>query len=357
LGDFSSPWIEFLRRFLQVPAFVEHGLWLALATAGRDCLSDSVATCVCLQAAMKQRSAQAIVLYAMDLESHHGPFPVESARDAFLREEPWQPVRRFLERLWAARDWGEVIVASNLCFEPLVGTLLRREFGIRAAAASGDMVTPTLAWAAAREWEWARAWTVEFVRFLVEDREFGALNRDRIAGWVHDWLPRAGQAAAVLAPVIPVSVDLQRAVAQARRYSEELLSSALTRPRRRAAIARQPVAACAAVPPVEEPSPEAADTYDYVGIVMAKSAEGDAVARFLGRRAGIVVREQPAFWDIRARHRLVIPYDEISADLGYEIDAYSIQHEMSTHYGRMVATDEALMLFSDPAEAMEHLMA
>ncbi len=59
-----------------------------MATAGRDCLSDSVSTCVCLQAAMKQRSAQAIVLYAMDLEEHHGPFPIEAAREAFLTTSP-----------------------------------------------------------------------------------------------------------------------------------------------------------------------------------------------------------------------------------------------------------------------------
>ena len=32
-----------------------------------------------------------------------------------------------------------------------------------------------------------------------------------------------------------------------------------------------------------------------------------------------------------------IPYAEVTEELGYEIDAYSIQHEMSTHYGRMVA--------------------
>jgi hypothetical protein len=98
-------------------------------------------------------------------------------------------------------------------------------------------------------------------------------------------------------------------------------------------------------------------TYDFVGIVMAKSAEGDAVARILGEREDIVVYEQPAFWDIRAQDRLVIPYEEVSEELGYEIDAYSIQHEMSTHYGRMVAADDALMLFSDPTEAMEHLMS
>lgn len=88
---------------------------------------------------------------------------------------------------------------------------------------------------------------------------------------------------------------------------------------------------------------------------MAKSAEGDAVARFFAGRAEVI--EQPAFWEIRARDRLVIPYDELSEQLGYTIDAYSIQHEMSTHYGRMVAGDDALMLFADPTEAMEHLRA
>ena len=70
----------------------------------------------------------------------------------------------------------------------------------------------------------------------------------------------------------------------------------------------------------------------------------------------IAAGEQPSFWDVRARHRLVINYDEVSEELGYEIDGYAIQHEMSTHYGRMIATDDALMLFSDPTEVMEYLM-
>ncbi len=48
-------------------------------------------------------------------------------------------------------------------------------------------------------------------------------------------------------------------------------------------------------------------SYDFVGIVMAKSAEGDAVAEILGRRDGIEVIEQPAFWDIRATRPAVDP--------------------------------------------------
>lgn len=98
------------------------------------------------------------------------------------------------------------------------------------------------------------------------------------------------------------------------------------------------------------------ETYDFVGIVMAKSAEGDAVAEAMRGRAGIEVIESPSFWDIRAKDRLVVNFDEVSEELGWEVNGYTIQHEMSTHYGRLVVSDDALMMFSDPIDAMEHLM-
>lgn len=391
--DFSKAWVQFLRRFLQVPAYVEHGLWLSMAAAGRACLSDSVATCVCLQAAMKQRSAQAIVLYAMDLERALGAeLPIDAARDAFLTEEPWQEARRYLERLAASTDWGEVIVAANLLFEPIVGTLLRREMGVRAAAANGDVVTPVLARVATQEWEWTRAWTIEFVHFLLGDPRYARANRESISGWVDDWLPQAREAALALVPLaaeVPEGLDPQRALSEVERYAGSVLEEAgiaqptatgvparvapgrgqRTRvapgrqestPRRRERVLRtaRTEATIGLPPPAAGTRAGPGEgTYDYVGIVMAKSAEGDAVADMLAKRRNVVVHEQPAFWDIRAPDRLIIPYDEVSERLGYEIDAYSIQHEMSTHYGRMVATDEALMLFADPVEAMSHLMS
>jgi propane monooxygenase coupling protein len=95
--------------------------------------------------------------------------------------------------------------------------------------------------------------------------------------------------------------------------------------------------------------------YDYVGIIMTRSEEGDAVADVCRSRGDVEVIEEASFWDIRARDRLVIRYDDVSDQLGSPIDGYAIQHEMSTHYGRLVATDDALMVFSDPIEAMEHL--
>jgi propane monooxygenase reductase subunit len=376
IEDFAPEWVSFLRSSLQVPAYLEHGLWFALATAARDCLSDSVATCVCLQAAMKQRSAQAIVLYAMDLEQHlETEFPIDSARRAFLKDEPWQSARRYLERLAATPDWGEVLVAANLCFEPTVATLVRRELGTRAAAAHGDTVTPVLARAETQEWEWTRAWTVELSRFLLADPAQGEHNREVLTGWVRDWLPHALSAASALGPLAePIGLDFERAAKRVTAYAGELLAEAGL-PELCELVDYEPAPELASRPPepkapaVNEsqpahapreaatPAPAEDGSFDYVGIVMAKSAEGDAVASFMSTREGVDVREQPAFWDIRARDRLLIPYDDVSEEVGYAIDAYSIQHEMSTHYGRMVATDEALMLFSDPTEAMEHLLS
>ena len=201
LEDFTPEWVGFLRVHLQTPAFVEHGLWLALASAGRDCLSDSVAHCVVLDAAMKQRHSQAIVLYGLDLESHFGEFPVERARESFLRDAHWQPARRYLERLRATPDWGERIVAANLCFEPLVGVLLRRELLMRAPKWGGDALTSAVGHVAQLEWAWIHDWSAEFVRFVLADVEHGAANREVLAGWIADWLPQARAATDALQPV------------------------------------------------------------------------------------------------------------------------------------------------------------
>ncbi len=354
LSDFDPAWVAFLRAYLQIPAFVNHGVWLATATIARACLSDTVAHCVCLQAALKQRAAQSLVLYAMDLEPHLGSFSIEEARRTFMERPEWQPTRRYLERLAATKDWGEVIVAANLVFEPVVGTLLRREIGTRAAAAHGDTVTPALARVESQEWEWVRSWSTAFSRFLLP------ANGEQLRAWAEQWRPLAFEAADAIVASLPFAVDPGRL----RDYGEEVLDEAqlglqAAAPRRRVRekggrrTRRVAVAKAAAQPPPDNGRP----TYDYVGIVMSRSAEGDAVAAILGQREGIEVIEQPAFWDIRSPDRLTVSYDEVSAQLGYRIDAYSIQHEMSTHYGRMVATDEALMLFSDPVEAMQYLMA
>jgi hypothetical protein len=224
--DFSPEWVDFLRRHLQVPAFMEHGIWLALASAARETLSDTVTHCVALEAAMKQRQAQAYLLYGMDLEEQFGGFPVEAARESFLRDDVWQPARRYVERLRATPDWGERIVAVNLCFEPTVGLLVRRELLMRSVRFNGDILTQALSHVAQIEWEWVRGWTVELVKFVSEDSEHGAANRAVLGEWLADWQPHADEAAEAIRPVfddLPAGISFDEARANVRIDTDELI--------------------------------------------------------------------------------------------------------------------------------------
>lgn len=224
--DFTPEWVDFLRKHLQTPAFIDHGIWLALASAARDTLSDTVTHCVALEAAMKQRQAQAYLLYGMDLEEHFGDLPVERSRESFLRDDAWQPARRYVERLRATPDWGERIIATNVCFEPTVGLLIRRELLMRSVRFNGDIVTQALSHVAQLEWEWVRGWTVELVQFVLADAEHGAANREVVSGWLADWMPLAEDAAEGVHAVfddLPAGISFDDARANVKIDVDELM--------------------------------------------------------------------------------------------------------------------------------------
>jgi propane 2-monooxygenase small subunit len=228
LDDFTPEWVEFLRRHLQVPAFVEHGIWLALASASRDTLSDTVTHCVAIEAAMKQRQAQAYLLYGMDLEERFGDFSVDGSRDSFLRDEHWQPARRYVERLHATPDWGERVFATNICFEPAVGILIRRELFMRSVRFNGDILTHAVTHVAQLEWEWVREWTAELARFVLADPEHGSANRDVLDRWLADWTPLAEEAALALRPVfaeLPAGIPFDDARANVQIDRDELMAA------------------------------------------------------------------------------------------------------------------------------------
>jgi hypothetical protein len=94
-------------------------------------------------------------------------------------------------------------------------------------------------------------------------------------------------------------------------------------------------------------------SFDYVGITLARSVEGDALAQAMSHVDGVELVPQATYWEVKARERMRLDFEQLSEETGLEVDSELIQVLMSTYYGRMVNTDDAILLFHDPIEAME----
>lgn len=198
LGAVDERWARFLAQNIQVSAFVWQQTSRLLERAADACPWGALARCIELQAAMHTRQAQNAVLYAIDLEVLGDQQPLDQARAQWVGGRAWQPTRRALAGLTVVEDWGETVVAINVCFEPLVGQLMRYEWGTLLAQTYGDATTPVVAEATQVQYAWTRDWTTEAIRALIADERHGAHNRLLVEHWVRAWTQPAQAAATAL---------------------------------------------------------------------------------------------------------------------------------------------------------------
>lgn len=100
------------------------------------------------------------------------------------------------------------------------------------------------------------------------------------------------------------------------------------------------------------PAPQDADqSFDFVGITIARSVEGDAIVDALCEHEGVEVYENASYFEVRARDRLRLDFAELSDECGFPVDGSLIQVVMSTYYGRIAMTDDAVILTHDVHEA------
>jgi hypothetical protein len=91
--------------------------------------------------------------------------------------------------------------------------------------------------------------------------------------------------------------------------------------------------------------------FDYVGITIARSVEGDAIVDVLCDQEGVEVYENQSYNEVRARGRLRLDFDQLSAECGFPVDGSTIQVVMSTYYGRISMGDDAVTITHDVHEA------
>jgi methane monooxygenase component A beta chain/propane monooxygenase small subunit len=191
----ARPWMSFLGSYYAAYRYAEYGMFMALCYAQREALSDVVANPILFQAVDKERHAQDIALHCMALEEMVGDFSDATSMDIWMQDPIYQPVRRYVELLLACRDWAEILVAINLCFEPLVGKLFTGFLFARQACAFGDPVTPLVAETVEADRQRSADATGELARFVIANR---ADNRPILQEWIERWMPLAHTAAAGL---------------------------------------------------------------------------------------------------------------------------------------------------------------
>lgn len=91
------------------------------------------------------------------------------------------------------------------------------------------------------------------------------------------------------------------------------------------------------------------------GITLMDTQVGRAVAETMRDEAGVSVSYLPSMIRLDADRRVEFDFEALADATGEEFDQNTFEENMSTHYGRMVALDDRIVLFPDPEDAAAYL--
>jgi methane monooxygenase component A beta chain/propane monooxygenase small subunit len=193
---------EVLGRTYAAWPFVEYGLFLSLAYAVRQAMSDTVQFSVVFQAMDRMRLLQDIVQHLDCLHEDDTGFSDSGAREAWMTDPTLVPIRELVEGIVASEDWVEILIASTLVFEPLLGYLAKSELFSRRAALFGDRATPTVLALALRDTDRHVESVQALVRLVTADPTHAEQNQATIRGWIAQWGLRCEAAARSFLPIL-----------------------------------------------------------------------------------------------------------------------------------------------------------
>ena len=195
-------WLDaVLRDHYRVWSFFEYGLFRAFAVAQREALADPIGNALTFQGFDHMRHAQAVVLFLLELEGQVEGFRDEGAKQRWLEEPAYQPLRRITEELIGFEDWAELCIVTNFVVLPLVA-----ELGVSAllrghAPAHGDLATPVIVLTTERDRRRNQDVAGALAAMCLDpSNPDAAANRAVIAEWFAKWQPQVRAAAEALAP-------------------------------------------------------------------------------------------------------------------------------------------------------------
>ncbi len=152
----------------------ENGLALHVFTSiQRSGPTNMINNAVAVNAAHKMRFAQDLALFNLDLSEADIGFDGSAHKEVWQYAPEWQPTREVVERLTAVGDWCELLFATNIVFEQLVGSLFRSELVMQISARNGDYITPTIVGTGEHDYDRDLAYTRNLFRLLTRDEQYG----------------------------------------------------------------------------------------------------------------------------------------------------------------------------------------
>jgi len=108
------------------------------------------------------------------------------------------------------------------------------------------------------------------------------------------------------------------------------------------------------------PSPFKADNTasGRCGFTLMNNQVGEVVAEVMASKPNVTVTNLPSMMRVDCVGNMEVNYNEISEALGEEPGSYGqaeFEEDMSTHYGRMIHTDEKTLFFANPEDAADYL--
>lgn len=224
VAGLDPQWVETLRHLLIPMRFPLHILQMISLYVGQMAPSSYITNCAHFQAADEMRRIQRIAYWTKALANAHGDelAATSTARDAWERAEAWQPLRRTLENLLIAYDWGEAFAGLNLVVKPMLDTLVNDAFS-DLAEANGDAFLSALSTEFGRDSRRSQEWTQALTAYAIER------NPDVtsvLENAVQVWRPQAEESVAALATLFasaPRPVAAADVVRQVREVHDEFL--------------------------------------------------------------------------------------------------------------------------------------
>ena len=94
------------------------------------------------------------------------------------------------------------------------------------------------------------------------------------------------------------------------------------------------------------------------GFTLMNNQVGEVVAEVMKSKPNVTVTYLPSMMRVDADGKMEVVYDEVSEALGEDpgyFDSAELEEDMSTHYGRMIHTDDRTIFVANPEDAADYL--